>query len=269
MSQRDRGKGNRANQFDTSWQPLISRLDKGRLRRAKASVKQGDVLNLQVKGNRIMARVQQGGYAHGICEVSLPLFQDWRPYQGYVAQWLAERPQMLATCLAGGWSDEFLGLTQQAGLRLFPNEEVVRQIERESHCTCQEADPLCRHITIVLCKMMESVESDFLQALTFVGLNINDLLDEAHRRGHELYVSQFAERQLLYGITEEMQVNTAVDISSQLEASMQHAAKKAVVDLMRGRLYPILDATKLAQLWMNHMASVCEDGDGSASTPVD
>jgi uncharacterized Zn finger protein len=166
-----------------AWRAAIQDFEKGRTRRGKATTKLGRMTHISVKDGAIEARIKGfgGGFGSGTYALSFPCVDWWADYGYQVATWLCRRPDWLAALLAGEWDESFVSFVHEAGLRLLPTEAYKEDLQRRSVCTCSEPNVPCQHVLMVIYEVIEQVSTEPLRMLTYCGLSVPALLDEAHR----------------------------------------------------------------------------------------
>ena len=116
---------------------------KKRLERARNYARQGNVLSIDFKDQKIIAKVQ--GTAPEPYELSLWLNtfsdEDW----DYVIKTMSERAIFTAKLLAGEMPQNIEEVFSANGLRLFP----FALDEVHSHCNCPDPARVCKHIAAV------------------------------------------------------------------------------------------------------------------------
>ena len=116
---------------------------KKRLERARNYARQGNVLSIEFKEKKIIAKVQ--GTAPEPYELSLWLDtfseEDW----DYVVKTLSERAIFTAKLLSGEMPQNIEEVFAANGLRLFP----FALDEIHSHCNCPDPQRVCKHIAAV------------------------------------------------------------------------------------------------------------------------
>lgn len=175
-----RGKGSPARASEDAWNQVMERLDSRLLRRARTALKQNEIGSIKVENHRIMASVKRKGPDKRLGVVSVPLVDDWQAYRRSVATWFCQRPDWLAALLAGEWDVEFLSFLEGTGLRLFPSAQSVENWLLEAACGCDDWETPCRHVAALVLQIAEAVQDAPYKALAFVGLSLDDIMDEAH-----------------------------------------------------------------------------------------
>ncbi len=116
---------------------------KKRLERARNYARQGNVLSIEFKDQKIIAKVQ--GTAPKPYELSLwlDIFSD--EYWDYVIKTMSERAIFTAKLLAGEMPQNIEEVFAANGLRLFP----FALDEVHAHCNCPDPASVCKHIAAV------------------------------------------------------------------------------------------------------------------------
>ena len=165
---------------EEAWSGVLASIDSRAQRRGKTSMKQGDVGPVSVSNGRLVAQVRRRGPDRRPGKVSLPLIDDWTVYKKSVATWFCQRPDWLATLMAGQWDEEFLEFIAGNGLQLFPPPDSIDGWLSQAECDCGEWEQPCHHVAALIHRIVDEVARSPLNALSFVGLRVEDILDEAH-----------------------------------------------------------------------------------------
>jgi uncharacterized Zn finger protein len=177
--------------MDQQWKPVFSLVEKGRLRRGKAAVKQLEMTKVQSDAKERRFTLRSGGFGPGVFEVTIPLFSDESAQLPRVARWFADHPQWLAACLSGQWDSDLLQTLSDADIQLFPNETIANQLKWSVRCSCQDFDSFCVHVVTALTKVMLDMDADPLVAFAWSGILKEDVLDLTHAYARE-YISATA-----------------------------------------------------------------------------
>jgi uncharacterized Zn finger protein len=114
-----------------------------RLARARVYAREGNVLDIDFKGARVIAKVQ--GTAPEPYKVTLSLDPFGEEQWGYVVESMAERAIFSAKLLAGEMPQEIEQVFTANGLSLFP----FTKFDIHSRCTCPDPANPCKHIGAV------------------------------------------------------------------------------------------------------------------------
>ncbi len=114
-----------------------------RLERARIYARDGNVLNLDFKGSKVVAKVQ--GTAPDPYNVSLSIDPFSDEQWGYVIETLAERAIFSAKLLAGEMPQTIEEVFTANGLSLFP----FTKFDIHSKCSCPDPANPCKHIGAV------------------------------------------------------------------------------------------------------------------------
>lgn len=166
---------------EVAWGVVLERVDSRIVRRARVAIKQAEVGEPTVEDGRIVASVRRRGPDRRFGQVSLPLIDIWTPYHRSVATWFCQRPDWLAALMAGEWHETFLEFVAGTGLQLFPAENRVEPWLAEAACGCDDWESPCRHVVAVIVQLAAKATTAPLETLAYVGLSVEDVLDEVHR----------------------------------------------------------------------------------------
>ncbi|AFZ12282.1 zinc finger SWIM domain-containing protein [Crinalium epipsammum PCC 9333] len=116
---------------------------KKRLERARNYARQGNVLNIDFEGGKVLARVQGTDPEPYKLTISLDLFDDeqW----GYIIETLSQKAFFSAQLLAGIMPQNIQEVFSANGLSLFP----FTLPEVHSQCSCPDKEVPCKHIGAV------------------------------------------------------------------------------------------------------------------------
>lgn len=116
---------------------------KKRLERARNYARQGNVLSLEFKEQRIISQVQGTAPEPYKLSLWLDIFseEDW----GYIITTMSERAIFTAKLLAGEMPQNIEEVFAANGLRLFP----FTLDEIQSECNCPDSARVCKHIAAV------------------------------------------------------------------------------------------------------------------------
>lgn len=165
---------------EQAWKDIIRQADKSRVRKAKQDAKNGAVQDIRMLAGGIAATVKASGPERGTCHVVLPWLADYTGHRASVAKWLAHRPDWVAAHFAGVWETDFIQFLTENGLSVFPDSSVWDDLQQEIKCTCSDWQPLCSHVLALLFHLLWDADEHPLQVFRFVGLNVVELLNEAH-----------------------------------------------------------------------------------------
>lgn len=127
---------------------------KKRLERGRRYAREGNILNIEYKGAKVVALVQ--GTAEDPYKLSIWLDaftdEDWN----YVIDSLAEQALFSAQLLAGEMPDDIEGVFTANGLSLFP----FQLAEVHSKCDCPDPKNPCKHIAAVYYQLGDFFRED-------------------------------------------------------------------------------------------------------------
>ncbi|WAH35793.1 SWIM zinc finger family protein [Alicyclobacillus dauci] len=183
----------RASVVEQAWKVVLSQADKSRVRKARQDAKNGAVSDVRMGDGTITATVRASGPERGTFQVVLPWLADYTQHGKHVAKWLAHRPDWIAAHFASEWDPELLSFLNENGLNVFPDETTFERLKWEAKCTCSDWQPLCSHMLSLLFYLLADADEHPLHVFRFVGLDVEWLLDEAHRESAR-WVSEQGER---------------------------------------------------------------------------
>ncbi|MDT9182932.1 SWIM zinc finger family protein [Limnospira sp. PMC 289.06] len=130
--------------WNQQWLDILNRYRfKKRLERARNYARQGNVLNIEFTGQRVLAQVQGTQAEPYQVELWLDTFteEEW----GYVIETLSQQAIFSAKLLAGEMPYNIEDVFAKNGLRLFP----FNLDEVHSRCSCPDPANPCKHIGAV------------------------------------------------------------------------------------------------------------------------
>ncbi|MGD1699464.1 SWIM zinc finger family protein [Dapis sp. BLCC M229] len=149
---------------------------KKRLERARNYARQGNVLSLEFKEQRIIAQVQ--GTAPEPYKLSLWLDnftdEDW----GYIIKTMSERAIFTAKLLAGEMPQNIEEIFAANGLRLFP----FTLDEIHSRCDCPDKARVCKHIAAVYYLLGDRFSDDPFLLFQLRGRTKEKILEELRQK---------------------------------------------------------------------------------------
>ncbi|MBR8838250.1 MAG: SWIM zinc finger family protein [Stigonema ocellatum SAG 48.90 = DSM 106950] len=127
---------------------------KKRLERARNYARQGNVLSIEFKGAKVLARVQGSEAEPYKISLSLDPFSDeqW----GYVIETMSERAIFAAKLLAGEMPQNIEEVFTTNGLSLFP----FTLSDVHSKCSCPDQANPCKHIAAVYYQLGDRFSED-------------------------------------------------------------------------------------------------------------
>jgi uncharacterized Zn finger protein len=144
---------------------------KKRLERGRKYAREGNILNIEYKGSKVIALVQ--GTADDPYKLSIWLDaftdEDWN----YVIDSLAEHALFSAQLLAGEMPDDIEGVFTANGLSLFP----FQLSEVHSKCDCPDPKNPCKHIAAVYYQLGDFFREDPFILFQLRGRNRDQILE--------------------------------------------------------------------------------------------
>ena len=148
---------------------------KKRLERARNYAKEGNVLSIEFKGPKVLAKVQ--GTAPEPYEVSLSIDpfseEDWN----YVVETMAEQAVYSAYLLAGEMPHNIEKVFTANGLSLFP----FTLSDIHSRCSCPDPQNPCKHIGAIYYQFGDRFSEDPFVLFQLRGRTKEQILDDLRR----------------------------------------------------------------------------------------
>ena len=141
-----------------------------RLRRGRSYARTGQVLELEVTGGLVMARVQGSRPRPYRVEVAVKTLSD-RDWER-VERSMAERAVFVAKLLAGEMPKEIEEAFSASKLTLFPGSGR----ELSSSCTCPDWASTCKHVAAVFYLLAEAFDEDPFLIFQWRGRTRNELM---------------------------------------------------------------------------------------------
>lgn len=176
----------RQSAMEQAWKPLLSQADKSRVRKAKQDARNKAVSRIRGGDGQITATVRASGPERGSFQVVIPWLADYTAHQSVVAKWLAARPDWLAAHFACEWEPSFKAFLNTNQIQVFPDESILEQMNWQTKCTCNDWQSLCAHALALLFHLLWEADEHPLYIFGFVGLDVDWLLDEAHKSASQL-----------------------------------------------------------------------------------
>lgn len=144
---------------------------KKRLERARRYASEGNVLSIDFKGSKVIARVKGSEVEPYMVSLSLDQFsnEDWR----YVIETMSEKALYSAQLLAGEMPPNIEQVFTTNGLSLFP----FSLSEIHSRCTCPDQANPCKHIGAVYYELANRFSEEPFVLFQLRGRTKTDLLD--------------------------------------------------------------------------------------------
>nr|MBA3901112.1 SWIM zinc finger family protein [Bacteroidota bacterium] len=162
------------------WLHALSNIDyENRLARGSSYAKKGSVIKIDIKENRISAKVAGSRPTPYKVDIILPPFFD--PQLSEFIQKLAKRPTVISKLLNRELDPEVLAIAEEMGLKVFPKQWTDFKMQ----CSCPDWAVPCKHLAAVVYKM--SAEIDNNPFLVFDLHNVN-LVAELNKLG--IFVNQ-------------------------------------------------------------------------------
>lgn len=157
------------------WLNALTNIDySNRLPRGSSYARKGAVVKIDIKENRISAKVSGSRPRPYQVDIILPPFFD--PELGRFIDALAERPVIISKLLNRELDPEVLDIAGREGLKVFPGQWSDFKMQ----CSCPDWAVPCKHLAAVIYKV--SAEIDNNPFLVF-GLHKVDLIAALNKRG--------------------------------------------------------------------------------------
>jgi SNF2 family DNA or RNA helicase/uncharacterized Zn finger protein len=147
-----------------------------RFDRGKSYANTGKVLELEIKGPRVSAKVK-GSYRPSYkVEINFPLMAETE--QAKVKSIIAGNPALLARIAAGEMPESFLSELQRSGIALIPK----RWADMKKKCNCPDSDggySTCKHIAALYFVLSRAVDADPAILFTLRGIDLRAIAKRA------------------------------------------------------------------------------------------
>lgn len=149
---------------------------KKRLERGRIYAREGNILNIEYKGAKVIALVQGTADEPYKLSIWLDSFtdEDW----SYVIDSLAEHALFSAQLLAGEMPDDIEAVFTANGLSLFP----FQLSEVHSRCDCPDPKNPCKHIAAVYYQLGDFFREDPFILFQLRGRNRQQILDALRQK---------------------------------------------------------------------------------------
>lgn len=144
---------------------------KKRLERARNYAREGNVLNIDFQGGKVLARVQ--GSEPDPYQVSLSLEQFSHEDWDYVIEIMSQKALYSAQLLAGEMPETIEEVFTASGLSLFP----FQLSEIRSRCSCPDKANPCKHIGAVYYQLADRFSEDPFVLFQLRGRTRQEILD--------------------------------------------------------------------------------------------
>ena len=157
------------------WLNALNNIDySNRLPRGSSYARNGSVTKIEIKENRISAKVKGSQPRPYNVDIILPPF--FEPERSAFIDSLAEQPVIISKMLNRELDAEVLTIAEKQGLKVFPKQWTDFKMQ----CNCPDWAVPCKHLAAVIYKV--SIEIDNNPFLVF-GLHNVDLIGEMNKRG--------------------------------------------------------------------------------------
>jgi uncharacterized Zn finger protein len=157
------------------WLNTLSNIDyDNRLPRGKSYANKGSVTKINIKGNRIEAKVAGSRPKPYNVDIILPPF--FEPELGNFISQLAKKPTIISKLLNRELDPEVLTIAEDLGLKVFPKQWTDFKMQ----CSCPDWAVPCKHLAAVVYKV--SAEIDNNPFLVFELHQVN-LIEELNKLG--------------------------------------------------------------------------------------
>jgi uncharacterized Zn finger protein len=149
---------------------------KKRLERARLYAREGNVLNIDFEGARVLARVQGSEPEPYQVSLSLESFsdEDW----DYVIDTLSRKAIYSAQLLSGQMPENIERVFSESGVSLFP----FSLADIRSHCSCPDKANPCKHIGAVYYQLADRLSEDPFVLLQLRGRTKAEILDALRQK---------------------------------------------------------------------------------------
>jgi uncharacterized Zn finger protein len=158
---------------------------KKRLERARTYARQGNVLSIEFKGAKVLARVQGSEVEPYKVSLSLDHFTDeeW----GYVVETMSQKAIFAAKLLAGEMPQDIEKVFTANGLSLFP----FTLSDVRSKCSCPDKANPCKHVAAVYYQLGDRFSEDPFVLFQLRGRTKADIISKLRKlRSKNLGINQ-------------------------------------------------------------------------------
>ena len=157
------------------WLMALNNIDySNRLPRGSSYARNGSVVKIDIKENRIQAKVKGSQPKPYNVDIILPPF--FEPELGTFIDALAEQPVIISKLLNLELEPEVLSIAEKIGLKVFPKQWTDFKMQ----CSCPDWAVPCKHLAAVVYKVSAAIDND--PFLVFSLHNV-DLIAEMNKRG--------------------------------------------------------------------------------------
>ncbi|HIK03774.1 MAG TPA: SWIM zinc finger family protein [Trichormus sp. M33_DOE_039] len=160
---------------------------KKRLERARNYARQGNVLSIEFKGSKVLAKVQGSELEPYKVSLSLDSFSDeeW----GYIIETMSQKAVFAAKLLAGEMPQNIEEVFTANGLSLFP----FTLSDVHSKCSCPDKANPCKHVGAIYYQLGDRFSEDPFVLFQLRGRTKEQIISDLRQlRGAKLVVDQTA-----------------------------------------------------------------------------
>lgn len=161
---------------------------KKRLERARNYSRQGNVLSIEFKGSKVLARVQGSEVEPYKVSLSLDAFSDeeW----GYVIETMSQKSILAAKLLAGEMPQNIEDVFTSNGISLFP----FTLGDIHSKCSCPDKAVPCKHIGAVYYQLGDRFSEDPFVLFQLRGRTREQIISDLRKLRSSKLLEKFAEK---------------------------------------------------------------------------
>ena len=150
---------------------------KGRLGRGKNSALSGQVVSLDLEGNRVVAKVQ--GSRENPYEVTIDFRTPEDAARERLLKAIRDEPMLVARLLADDLPTEIGLLFRAEGYDFFPGGKLAPgKYDMTTKCSCPDYANPCKHAAAALLILGEEIARRPMTLLELRGISMEDLCDE-------------------------------------------------------------------------------------------
>ena len=150
---------------------------KGRLGRGKNYALSGQVVSMDLEGNRVVAKVQ--GSRENPYEVTIDFRTPEDAARERLLKAIRDEPMLVARLLADDLPTEIGLLFRAEGYEFFPGGKLApRKYDMTTKCSCPDYANPCKHAAAALLILGEEIARRPMTLLELRGISMEDLCDE-------------------------------------------------------------------------------------------
>jgi uncharacterized Zn finger protein len=161
--------------WGAQWLQSLNNIDySNRLPRGSSYARNGAVNKIEIKDNRILAKVNGSRAEPYDVDIILPPFFD--PELNNFIDAISKRPVIISKLLNRELDPEILSIAEAKGLKVFPQQWT----DFKMYCSCPDWAVPCKHLAAVIYKVSAEIDNNPFLVLS---LHKVDLIVELQKRG--------------------------------------------------------------------------------------